>query len=380
MANGNTILTGLCTLINKMPCANLVRILQAASQNVMQLVDGAGASVFVLPYGARVLALAPAETTNLFWVNPALSEVGSAKDFFREPGWRNTGGDRTWISPERDLHVCDLSDPWRSYEVPESVDPGCYSAEFTNDRIVLVGKAMVEHCRTGQRCTLELKKSIRMVPDPLRYEPAVAAMSDAVKYAGYEQITSLAYVETEEESQFPVSIWDAIELPAAGQIAIPTSRNSQPCDFFEPTGANYLRTSSTGLQFRVDGKERHKIAVRATDLIGGRAAYFRRVDHKCTLVIRNFAIDPSAEYVDTPWQNPLDKGYVLECYNDGGINGLYGELEYHSPAMGNGTGGASFLVDRAQVWGFEGPEREMAAILERFVGEALAQNVIRHAL
>lgn len=102
--------------------SSLFGVLQAAGHNVMQLQDSAGASLLVLPYGARVLALAPSERTSLFWVNPALRETKIAIDFFKVPGWRNTGGDRTWISPERDLHVRHLEDPWCSYTVVESVD------------------------------------------------------------------------------------------------------------------------------------------------------------------------------------------------------------------------------------------------------------------
>lgn len=74
-----------------------------------------------------------------------------------------------------------------------------------------------------------------MVPNPLRYEPKAAAALKVIQYAGYEQITSLAYTSEEHATRFPVSIWDAIELPAGGQIVIPTVRDVQPRDFFEAT-------------------------------------------------------------------------------------------------------------------------------------------------
>jgi hypothetical protein len=41
--------------------------------------------------------------SNFYWVNPALSTLASARELFAGAGWQNTGGDRTWLSPEIDL-------------------------------------------------------------------------------------------------------------------------------------------------------------------------------------------------------------------------------------------------------------------------------------
>ena len=344
------------------------------------LKNEAGSALLVLPYGARVLGLFPGEKANLLWENPCLQDPNSALEFFQTPGWRNTGGDRTWISPERDIHLPKLEDPWNSYEVTESIDPGEYAVYSTEKEVRLVTDGQVTQHRVGRDCKIKLEKTIRLIPNPLRYETNAGPLLNQVTYAGFEQITSLRYADMQSDFQPVLSIWDAVNLPTTGKVIIPTTIQTKPKDFFEPSGATHLSCSPYGISFLFDGQERHKIAIRSTDLLGGRVGYFRRINaNECSLVVRNFAIDPSGEYVDTPWDNPRDRGYVIECYNDGGVNGAYGELEYHSPAMGNGTGQTSCL-DRAQLWGFQGSIDHIAEIMRRLLGRILTDELFREGM
>ena len=192
--------------------------------------------------------------------------------------------------------------------------------------------------------------------------------------------THITYTDPKSDFQPLLSIWDAVNLPAPGIIIIPTVGEIRPKDFFEPTGASHLKSSQSGLGFLFDGRERHKIAVRSMHLYGGRAGYFRRItEDECTLVVRNFLINPSAEYVDTPWNDPQDRGYALECYNDGGVNGAYGELEYHSPAMGDGTGRLD-CFDRAHLWGFQGSKTNIVRIMRAFLGCAVIEQYIANGM
>ena len=215
-----------------------------------------------------------------------------------------------------------------------------------------------------------------MIPNPLRYESGAGDLLKAVSYVGFEQRTSITYADARSDFRPVLSIWDAVNLPAPGNIIIPTVGEVRPKDFFEPTGVTHLTIFHCGMGFVFDGCKRHKIAVRAMDLLGGRAAYFRKLaDDEYTLLVRNFFIDPSAEYVDTPSVDPTDRGYVLECYNDGGVNGAYGELEYHSPAMGNGTG-RSECFDRAQLWGFQGSREDIVRMMSVFLGSAVVEQFL----
>jgi hypothetical protein len=342
----------------------------------IELAGSNGSSVLVLPYGARILGLFPDGASNLLWTNPQLAHAKTAAAFFNTAGWRNTGGGRTWISPERDIHVVDLEDPWNSYRVTESIDPGSFSVVRTDEKVQLDTAGVATHHRTGQQCRVHLEKIVRLVPNPLRYGPGTRDLLKDVAYAGYEQITSLTYSEDHVNSAPQLSLFDAVNLPATGKIFIPTVKRVQPTDFFETTGPSHLTSASCGLSFLFDGLERHKIAIRVSDVLGGRAGYLREISKgEFSLLVRNFFVEPSADYVDTPWNDPEDRGYVLDCYNDGGINGLYGELEYHSPAMGPGSG-RSQCVDRAQLWGFQGQREKILNIMGQLLGEGITKELV----
>jgi len=331
----------------------------------------------VLPYGARVLGLFPADRPNLLWVHPMLHHLSTASQFLKTPGWINLGGDRTWISPERDINVRDLRDPWNSYQFPEAIDPGNFTVQTRGRDVRLATKAELRHHRSGGTFRIQLEKTIRMAPNPLRHDPEAQTVLERVAYSGFEQSTTLSYVSRKSSFRPAISLWDAVELPAGGQVLIPTVGSTLPRDFFEPTGPRHLIASPSGLRFVFDAHERHKIAVRATSLCGGRAGYFRRLARdEATLVVRNFALDPSGEYVDSPWDDPHDRGYALECYNDSGLNGDYGELEYHSPAIGEGTE-RGVCFDRAQLWGFQGSEVLIAEIMRRLLSSPLTEEFLR---
>jgi hypothetical protein len=353
----------------------LADALTQSGNSPVELGSAGGGSVLVLPYGGRILGLFPDGASNLLWAHPKLAQVNSAAEFFQARGWRNTGGGRTWISPERDIHVANLDDPWNSYRVTESIDPGMFSVVSTDQEVQLNTAGGVTDYRTGHRCGVHLGKKIRLVSNPLRYTPGAREILKEVAYVGFEQITSLTYSEHELDSAPQLSLWDAVNLPATGKIIIPTVKKVQPTDFFETTGPSHLTCTSNGLSFLFDGLQRHKIAIRVADVLGGRAGYLRQIaKDEFSLLVRNFFVDPSAEYVDTPWDDPEDRGYVLECYNDGGVNGLYGELEYHSPAMGPGTG-RSECVDHAQLWGFQGAKNNILDIMRQLLGEAVTKEL-----
>ena len=164
-----------------------------------------------------------------------------------------------------------------------------------------------------------------------------------------------------------LGIWNLIQLPAGGHIIIPTVRKSYPRDYFDKTGPSHLRVTSRFIYFSLDAKEQHKIGVRASSTIG-RMGYMRPLEgERKTLVVRNFLVNPSGEYVDIPWDNRNNSGYAIQCYNDDGNLGSFGEIEYHTPAIGAGTGMTAYQ-DRSQVWAFAGKEQDINRVCQYLLG------------
>lgn len=343
--------------------SDLCSALNSAGHPLMELWNQSG-SVLILPYGARVLGLFSISSVNFFWVNPML--VNDTETFFSSTGWKNSGGDRTWIAPEINLFVKDSNDPWNSYEVPASIDPGDYVIQRNNGMLVMTNQAEIAFHNLKKESKIEIKKAIRLADNPFCYEKDAKKIIQNVEYIGYEQYTSLQLLSTQEEG-IRLGIWNLIQLPASGHIIIPTVMKSQPYDYFEKTTSSHIHNASRYIRFLIDGKERHKIGVKATSLVG-RIGYLRSFENdKKSLLVRNFLINPSGKYVDTPWDSLDDLGYAIQCYNDNGELGDFGEMEYHTPAIGYETQMDSY-EDKSQVWAFWGDGESINHICHRLLG------------
>ncbi|MDE0300345.1 MAG: hypothetical protein OXN17_17040 [Candidatus Poribacteria bacterium] len=345
----------------------LIASLTAASHPPIQLF-GKGGSLLILPHGGRTLGLYNRDGHNFFWVNPDLNHVTTAESFFTKEGWKNSGGDRTWVSPEVELFISDIENPGETYQVPSSLDPGNYTVQHGKGQVTLTNRARVILNRQEKTSEIELSKTIRMAQNPLRYERSMASPNRQLQFVGYEQLTSLRLVSAEEPG-IRLGIWNLVQVPAGGEIVIPTVRESAPKTYFGGDGASDLYVSPESIRFPVDAKHSHKIGVRAATT-SGRIGYLRNIgDGQKTLVVRNFLVAPSAEYVDVPWDDLDDFGYAIQCYNDNGDLGEFGEMEYHTPAIGDGTGMCSYQ-DRSQVWAFLGDAQPVNEVFTQLLGVA----------
>jgi hypothetical protein len=88
------------------------------------------------------------------------------------------------------------------------------------------------------------------------------------------------------------------------------------------------------------------------------------------LVVRNFFVNPSGEYVDVPWGNTEDLGYAVQACNINNELGSFSELEYHVPAIGHGTG-SSRAEDISQVWAFRGPLHQIRQLMRSLLSPAV---------
>ncbi|MBM3243033.1 hypothetical protein FJZ31_42790 [Candidatus Poribacteria bacterium] len=362
--------------------SDLISALAAAEHPLLEL-EAQDGSLLILPYGARVLGLFGSSGENFFWVNPALTATASAKAFFASTGWKNSGGDRTWVAPETDFFIKNIDDPWNTYEVPSSIDPGNYTVQKVEGQVKMINQARVVLHNLKKECAIELEKTIRMVVNPLHHEEEAKKLLGQLEYIGYEQVTTLRLISPPLPTPGPsypplplqggegrgvrLGMWNLIQLPAGGHIIIPTVKESYPQDYFEKTGPSHLRVTPRFIHFLLDANERHKIGVKAISTIG-RVGYLRPIEEGImTLVVRNVLLNPSGEYVDTPWDNRSDLGYAIQCYNDDGHLGKFGEMEYHAPAIGEGTGMTTYQ-DRSQVWAFWGKEQSVNEVCQYLLG------------
>ncbi len=325
-----------------------------------------GGRLLILPEYGRVLGLYAGESQeNFFWTNPALVNAESATAYFRGDGWRNPGGDRTWLAPEIELFIGDLAGPEQVYVVPSALDPGQWRGEDGAHCLRLRNESAVHLKRSDRTICFTLTKEYRPVANPLR------DLASDFSYAGYEQTTILE-LEADREDALPVrlGIWNLIQLPKPGRMLVPTYHRAAPQTVFgEVPPANLTLTDNSFVWSMANTGGNAKISVKA-DVLTGRAGYVYPSPGDAdlwNLVVRNFAINPSGDYVDALWNDPNDTGYAFQaCAVNEGTE-RFNELEYHAPAAATAAGW-NRTCDQSQIWAFRGRFEEISTAIDVLLG------------
>jgi len=336
----------------------VLEVLRAVGKPARVLTQPDGTDVVVLPHGGRVLGLfAPGGEENFYWTHPALQSADSARKFFASSDWHNSGGDRTWLAPEVDVFLPDFPARDRYFQ-PRELDPGRYRVSGRGARLRLVNRLELTLSRSRRRIALEIAKSFGPAANPLRHERA--GVPPGLEYAGYTQHTSLAITGGDPAS--PVGLWNLVQMPHGGDLLVATFSRTEPKLVFGSIPAADLVVEDRLVRYRMRQDGEHKIALRAV-AVTGRVGYLFEQGGRHALIIRNFAVDPSGEYVDVPWDDPADLVYCAQACNVNSALGQFSELEYHVPAIG-GLTGRTRCVDTAQVWAFRGSKEAIAAVFK----------------
>lgn len=340
----------------------LINTLTGAGQTTHTYSSPDGSQVLLLPHGGRVLGLfAPGATENFYWTHPALRSVESALAFYASDAWHNSGGDRTWLAPEVDIFFPKFPDlDMSTYWQPRQLDPGQYAIVQDNGTIRMVNRLTVTLSRSKEQLAIEMAKWVGPALNPLRYESGAEV---AVQYAGYTQHTSLKLTETTSSQ---IGLWNLVQMPHGGDLFVSTYSRAEPKVYMGTIAPDDLIVTDQSVRYRMRAKGEHKIGLRAIGMTG-RAGYLYSVgDDEAALIIRNFFVNPSGEYVDVPWRETGNLGFAIQACNVDSALGSFSELEYHVPAIGGGTGLTS-CEDVSQIWAWRGPQESVRAIARRML-------------
>jgi hypothetical protein len=341
----------------------LLRTLTSAGQSPELYQSPDGTTALILPHGARILGLyAPGNSENFFWTNSVLETTESARSYFAGDEWHNSGGDRTWLAPEADIFFpkFPMTD---TYFQPRQLDPGDYRWEGAGSETRLVNDLRLTLTRSRREVTLRMTKAIGPALNPLRHEKLGAH----TEYAGYTLRTSVELQGGAAEDH--IGLWNLVQLPHGGDMWIPTYSNSRPNLIMGKVAKADLEVSDSMTRYRMRSAGEDKLGFRAV-ATAGRVGYLYRTGNQSALVIRNFFVNPSGEYVDVPWDKTGDFGYSTQACNIKSHQGPFSELEYHSPAIGGKTGLTRY-TDESQLWAFRGDNAQIARIAHTLLSRSI---------
>jgi hypothetical protein len=323
-----------------------------------------GTRLLLLPYGARVLGLwTAADRENFFWTNPALDSMDTARSWFTRDGWHNTGGDRTWVAPELDVFFPDAQGS--RYWQPRALDMSDYDVARAGGGVELSRSMSLHLARPNRSVRLELRKWFGPAANPLRYERDMAADVASTGYAGYTQRIVLRSLDATPGP--PVGIWNLAQFPPGGEMLVPLYSRAVPQKCFGDIPAECVTIEDHLLRIRADFAGSHKIAVKAAALCG-RTGYRYGQGDDWSLVVRNFLVNPSGEYVDVQRHDTDDRGYAFQmCRVDEAEFGSFCEMEYHAPGLGALPDPAR-SEDVSQIWAFRGARETIDHVAHKLLG------------
>ena len=345
----------------------LTQTIQAAGKELELLETPDGTRMLMFPYGARVLGLFSADNQDsFFWNNPRLEQNATAQSLLTSDGWHNTGGDRTWIAPEWDTFFPDANS--NAYLQPRKLDMSDYDMERTNGGIQFSRQMTLHLARSNRDVSLRLTKWFGPADNPLRHERDMAAVNAAVEYAGYTQRVTMQCLD---ELADPQGGRRHLEPRATSARRRNARAALQPHD-----AAEVLRRHSGGShddrgpRAADQGRFQRFAQNRAEGGCDSAAAPAMSTNrgNRYSLVIRNFFVNPSGQYIDVQRHDPDDYGYAFQmCRVDEPQYGSFCELEYHAPALGALPDPAR-SEDTSQLWAFRGDREAIDAIAQKLLG------------
>jgi hypothetical protein len=351
----------------KQSLEHLAATLDAVGKVTETYCSSDGSRVLLLPYGGRVLGLfAPGTTENFYWSHPALRSPESARAFYTSDTWHNSGGDRTWLAPEVDIFFpqfpsLDMSTYWQ----PRQLDPGQYELVRTDGTVRLVNRLALTLSRSKEDVSLEIAKWVGPALNPLRYEKDWNSLGP-VQFAGYTQHTALKLQDSRRRIGSQIGLWNLVQMPHGGELLIPTYSRAEPKIYMGEIASEDLIVKEELVRYRMRAKGEHKIGLRGVSVTGRVGYLYVAEDGESMLVVRNFFVNPSGEYVDVPWRETGNLGFTVQACNVDSALGSFSELEYHMPAIGAGTGMTSH-EDVSQIWAYRGSEEPVRAIAQRLL-------------
>lgn len=325
-----------------------------------------GVRLVITERGGRIFGpFLPDMDESLYWINAALAQPESLRQFIDSGGW-NLGGERVWIAPEIQFIIQDRANFWETHHLPTGIEPGNYALErisaelwHLQQRITLRAYNIAD----GET-TLSLERLIQQIVDPLHVLCDYTNLMSGVVFAGYEQVVTLT---EDEPSGIMSEAWNLVQLNPGGQLIIPASPVLETSPYLGTVPEEATCVQDGQVRINITGQQQYKVGYKAAH-VTGRMGYFNRLaDGRTYLMVRNFFNNPSNVYAEEPPDAPGVHGHSIHVYHDGGQLGGFGEMECTGQTIGWPTE-QSDATDTFQMWVYVGTPDRIAAIGAHLLG------------
>ena len=338
--------------------------LKSSIEKTTELVElkSGEATAIISEYGGRLLALFPrSECYNLLWVNSDPKSVITSRN-------RAIGGDRYWISPERDFFYEDPEN-WEGWECPKSLDPANYEIlASSNTSCTLSSQIYVFNHRTKQGIQGEITRQFQIIKEP--YETGVP-------YCGAEFLDDCVLYRP----NLKINGWSLANIVSGGPdnpgtVLIPTNSNPNPISYFRTIPEDRLKVGEKYVAYKIDVDDIYKLGIRPEDIDFSRPAkigYVLKIpnseDYGFLVKLSNDIPRTQDDCFDVARDHPNAEIGVIQSYNSESPEKpilKYGEIELQLNKFET-IENASHGKATHQLFGYIGAKKEILSVIEKYL-------------
>jgi len=210
-------------------------------------------SIIICEYGGRPLGIFPKEDSiSLLWIASDIKKAIESRD-------RTIGGDRYWISPERD-YFYENPETWEGWFCPEGLDPANYEILVNSDISCTVSSNIsVMNQRTKENYIGEITRQFTLIEEPFQTD---------VSYCGIEFIDDCVFYKP----NLKINGWSLANVISGGPdnpgtVLIPINNpDPKPLSYFRIIPADRLIVRENYVAYKIDVDNVYKLAIRPEDI------------------------------------------------------------------------------------------------------------------
>ncbi|MFX1469081.1 MAG: DUF6786 family protein [Promethearchaeota archaeon] len=339
-------------------------ILQAAVGTLTNLIELklGDATVIISEFGGRLLGIFPKKDCySLLWINPKINKIIKTRN-------RAIGGDRYWISPERDFFYKDPEN-FKDWYCPTSLDPANYEIlASSNTSCTVSSEIFVLNQRTKQGYQGEITRQFKLIKE---------SFSTGINYIGIEFLDDCVFFTPNHK----INGWSLATIISGGPknpgtVLVPTKSNPKPISYFHKIPENRLKIKENYVAYKIDVDEIYKLAIRPEDIDFSRHAkigYMLKMpegeEYGFLVKLSNDIPRNQNDCFDVARDHPDAEIGVIQSYNSESTEKPflnYGEIELQLNRFET-IENASHGKAKHQIFGYVGSKEDIFEVIEKYL-------------
>ena len=320
-------------------------------------------SVIISEYGGRPLGIFPKEDCiSLLWIASNIKKAIESRD-------RTIGGDRYWISPERN-YFYENPETWEGWYCPPGLDPANYSFLGESEKsCTLSTNISITNMAIKANYIGELTRQFTLINEPF---------STGLNYCGIEFVDDCVIYTP----NIKINGWSLANIISGGPknpgtVLIPTKSEPKPLSYFRLIPEDRLVVRENYVAYKIDVDDVYKLAIRPEDINFSKPAkigYMLKMpesEEYGFLVKLSEDIPRSQDRCfDVARDNPDSEIGVIQSYNSDSPNKpllRYGEIELQLKLFET-IDNTSHGKAKHQLFAYIGSKDEILRVIEKYLG------------